>query len=42
MDKVEGIEAGADDYLAKLFEPAELVARVRALVRRRGGIWTPS
>src|SRR5690606_18093278 len=33
-EKVEGIEAGADDYLAKPFEPGELVARVRALVRR--------
>lgn len=36
-DKVEGIEAGADDYLAKPFEPGELVARSRALVRRAAG-----
>lgn len=36
-EKVEGIEAGADDYLAKPFEIGELVARVRALVRRAGG-----
>lgn len=37
MDKVEGIEAGADDYLAKPFESAELVVRVRALLRRTSG-----
>lgn len=33
-DIVEGLEAGADDYLAKPFEPSVLVARVRALLRR--------
>lgn len=37
LEKVEGIEAGADDYLAKPFEPGELVARVRALIRRNAG-----
>lgn len=36
-EKVEGIEAGADDYLAKPFEIGELIARVRALVRRTAG-----
>jgi len=34
MDKVLGLEVGADDYLAKPFEKRELVARVRALLRR--------
>jgi two-component system, OmpR family, phosphate regulon response regulator OmpR len=34
LDRVLGLEIGADDYLAKPFEAAELVARVRALVRR--------
>lgn len=36
-EKVEGIEAGADDYMAKPFEMGELIARVRALVRRGSG-----
>jgi DNA-binding response OmpR family regulator len=36
-EKVEGIEAGADDYLAKPFQLAELVTRVRALLRRTAG-----
>jgi two-component system, OmpR family, phosphate regulon response regulator PhoB len=34
QDIVEGLEAGADDYLSKPFEPSVLVARVRALLRR--------
>ncbi|MFM1976973.1 MAG: hypothetical protein RL145_1819 [Pseudomonadota bacterium] len=36
-EKVEGIEAGADDYLAKPFEPPELIARLRGLIRRAAG-----
>jgi len=40
-DKVEGIDAGADDYLAKPFQMAELVARVRALIRRSAGVASP-
>lgn len=34
-DRITGLEHGADDYIAKPFSPRELVARVRALVRRR-------
>ena len=37
MDKVVGLEIGADDYLAKPFEPRELQARLRAILRRKGG-----
>ena len=35
MDRVLGLEIGADDYLPKPFEPRELVARLRALLRRQ-------
>jgi diguanylate cyclase (GGDEF)-like protein len=34
MDKVKGINAGADDYVVKPFEPAELLARIRMIIRR--------
>ena len=37
MDKVTGLMTGADDYVTKPFSPAELTARVDALVRRVGG-----
>ena len=38
QDKVEGLEAGADDYLTKPFHSAELLARINALLRRAGGM----
>ena len=37
QDKVEGLEAGADDYLTKPFHPEELRARIHALLRRASG-----
>jgi two-component system, OmpR family, alkaline phosphatase synthesis response regulator PhoP len=41
-DKVIGLEMGADDYLAKPFSPREMLARVRALLRRADAVPPPS
>ena len=41
VDRVLGLELGADDYLTKPFSPAELVARVRAVLRRTDGAPAP-
>lgn len=41
-DKIVGLEMGADDYVTKPFNPSEVVARVRALLRRTSGAAAPS
>jgi DNA-binding response OmpR family regulator len=40
-DRVGGLDTGADDYLVKPFEPDELLARIRALLRRKAGSASP-
>jgi DNA-binding response OmpR family regulator len=42
VDKIVGLELGADDYLTKPFNPRELVARVRAILRRNQSIVKPT
>jgi two-component system response regulator CpxR len=37
-DRIQGLEMGADDYLPKPFDPAELVARIRAILRRSASL----
>lgn len=41
LDRVVGLEMGADDYLPKPFEPRELLARIRAVIRRADAASTP-
>jgi len=41
-NKIEGLDAGADDYLTKPFDFTELTARLRALLRRSGGVVAPT
>ena len=41
IDRIVGLEIGADDYLAKPFNPRELLARIRAVLRRGGEIGRP-
>jgi two-component system response regulator CpxR len=42
VDRIVGLEIGADDYLPKPFNPRELLARIRAILRRYQGAATPS
>ncbi len=40
MDRIVGLEIGADDYLSKPFEPRELLARIKAILRRQGTVFS--
>jgi two-component system, OmpR family, response regulator QseB len=40
-DRIQGLDTGADDYLVKPFDPDELAARIRALLRRQAGRFAP-
>jgi len=42
IDRIIGLEVGADDYLPKPFNPRELLARIRAVLRRHGGTAAPA
>jgi two-component system OmpR family response regulator/two-component system phosphate regulon response regulator OmpR len=42
IDRIIGLEVGADDYLPKPFNPRELLARIRAVMRRQGGVIAPA
>jgi two-component system phosphate regulon response regulator OmpR len=42
VDRVVGLETGADDYIAKPFEPRELLARVKSVLRRAAGTASPA
>jgi two-component system OmpR family response regulator len=41
-DRIRGLDAGADDYVLKPFEISELLARMRAVIRRKGGTSSPA
>ncbi|TWB87727.1 two-component system OmpR family response regulator [Bradyrhizobium macuxiense] len=42
VDRILGLEMGADDYLVKPFNPRELLARIKAILRRRATVWATS
>lgn len=42
LDRILGLELGADDYICKPFSPREVIARVKAVIRRHYGLQTPT